>query len=107
MKTPRKIMAMPVSEITKYVNKIQMRILVEHHGSEVDARKHISSVNSLIPEADKYAKNVDPRSIHVDPWQTVSVDNNGRIFKTDIQSIAFHREMDRLKREHLGMGVAA
>lgn len=103
--TPEEILKMPGSEATKYVNEIQRRILAEHHGSKDATQAHLAEIQKLIPLAEIFSKKVKLSKVKVEPWQMVSM--SGLDFVPDRQSIAFHREMDRLKRKHLGMGVAA
>jgi len=97
MSISNKIMNMDNDKAAKMLNKRQREILAEHHGSMSAANIHVNRINDLIIIAWRNALDIDLDTVEVHDWQRVSKDGKG--FSPDRRSIAFHREMNRLKRE--------
>lgn len=99
MKTAKEILRMPVSKQTVYLDTLQRKILKEHFGSKKKADDYRLGVMALFPLADKFASECDLSKIKVNDWQKISI--TGLDYVPDLRSIAFHQEMDRLKKERL------
>jgi len=93
----REIRSKQIDQTTKMLNNRQREILAAHYGSMSAANDHVNQIDALIPLALKRAKEIDLDTIEIHDWQRVSKD--GEDFSPDRRSIAFHREMNRLKRE--------